>query len=355
MRKLSILCLVVVAVPAIALAQPKSADDFYKEGETQYNLGNFLPAVEAFKKGFELEPSESKKAAYLYNVAQAYRQAKDCSQAQFFYKRYLALKENDQKKPLRPEKRQEIEDRIKELDECARQQEAIRNRPPDQNLRPDDNENKDPDKNANNNKVTPPDKVIGQLEDEEAEEDDGIEKGAAVERPRLVSIRVIGGGAKVTAGDVDVPLQATFALIGGYPFVLTDQMMLDLGAGFGFTPVPYEQMGMSKTATLSALFANVGFTFLPIPKLGVRADVGAGALFFGNISNSTFTANQETTGALTMGHFRFGISADYSITPNFIATLAPIAFSYSPAKEGLRDDINAITAIDFMIGLGYRM
>ena len=35
---------------------------------------------------------ESKKPAYLYNVAQAYRQGGKCKDAAFFYKRYLSLK-----------------------------------------------------------------------------------------------------------------------------------------------------------------------------------------------------------------------------------------------------------------------
>src|SRR5437870_2861996 len=139
MKGTKILLCASVLLPALALAQPKTPDDWYKEGENKYNLGDFQGAVDAFKKGFELEPSESKKAAYLFNVAQAYRMAKDCYNAQFFYKRYLALKEGDTKKPLKEEKRKEIEDRIKELDECARQQEAIKNKPPD----------KDPDNGAN--------------------------------------------------------------------------------------------------------------------------------------------------------------------------------------------------------------
>ena len=114
-------------------------------------------------------------------------------------------------------------------------------------------------------------------------------------------------------------------------------------------------MGMSKTATLSAVFANIGATYLVIPKLGLRGDVGVGGLFFGNVSNSQFTGMQETTGALTMLHLRFGVSIDYAITPNIIATAMPFAFSLSPAKEGLRDDVKRITAIDFMVGIGYRM
>jgi outer membrane protein assembly factor BamD (BamD/ComL family) len=59
----------------LALAQPKTPDDWYKEGETQYNLGNFEKAADAFKQGYSLETIENKKPAYLFNVAQAYRRA----------------------------------------------------------------------------------------------------------------------------------------------------------------------------------------------------------------------------------------------------------------------------------------
>lgn len=354
MRRMITFVCASLLIPAVAAAQPKTPDDWYKEGETQYNLGNFGGAVDAFKKGFELEPNESKKSAYLYNVAQAYRQAKDCSNAQFFYKRYLALKENDAKKPLKPEKRQEIEDRIKELDECAKQQEAIRQKPPEQNLRPDEgNGDKDEGDKPAGNKVAP-DKRVG-----DTTEGDGgegrITRSVPGNAPRLLSVRLEGGGAKLSTGDVQVPIQATVALFGGYPLSLGEQLTLELGAGFTFTPVPYESMGTSKSAAFTTLVADVGATYEVIPKLGVRGDVGIGALLFTGASESPFTANAPTTGALAMLHVRIGVSADYAITPNVIATITPFAFSYSPPKAGLRDDIKSITAIDFMVGLGYRM
>ena len=116
------------------LRSRKTADDWYKEGETQYNLGNFDKAAEAFKQGFALETDESKKPAYLYNVAQAYRQGNKCKDAAFFYKRYLSLKDQDTVKPLKPEKRAEIEQRITELEECAKNQDAIAKKPPDNTL-----------------------------------------------------------------------------------------------------------------------------------------------------------------------------------------------------------------------------
>src|SRR6187455_1601037 len=124
-------------VPMLALAQPKSADDWYKEGETQYNLGEFDKAADAFKQGYALETVESKKAAYLYNVAQAYRQGGKCKDSAFFYKRYLSLKDEETAKPLSAEKRSEIEQRIAEQEECAKKLDENAQKPPSNTLPPE--------------------------------------------------------------------------------------------------------------------------------------------------------------------------------------------------------------------------
>src|ERR1041384_2306924 len=134
MRKI---CFAILLVPALVWAEPKSADDWYKEGENQYNLGNFDKAVEAFKQGFSLETNESKKAAYLFNVAQSYRQANDCKNAQFFYKRFLSLKDSDTAKPLSAKTRKDVEERINELEACVQQATSISKKPPNNNLRPE--------------------------------------------------------------------------------------------------------------------------------------------------------------------------------------------------------------------------
>ena len=125
-----------VLSPVLAFAEPKTADDWYKEGETQYNLGNFDKAADAFKQGYSLETVDNKKPAYLYNVAQAYRQGKKCKDAAFFYKRYLSLKDQDTAKPLAPEKRTEIEGWISELEECEKNQDSIANKTPDTTIPP---------------------------------------------------------------------------------------------------------------------------------------------------------------------------------------------------------------------------
>jgi hypothetical protein len=349
MKRITCVCLALLLVPALALAQPaptKSAGDWFKEGETHYNLGNFSDAIDAFKKAFALETVESNKAVYLYNIAQSYRFAKDCSNAQFFYKRFLALNP-----PLSPAKRGEIEARIKELEDCARQQEAIKNRPPDTNLKPDGSEG--------DGEGTRPDPGTGVAEQPGSDAGDdpddlGVQKPAE-QPPRVVSVRLTGGGSKLSAGDLPIPLQATGALIGGYPIPM-GHVVLEVGGGFTFTPVPFTgPMMESKTAQLIGVMANVGATYLAHPKVGVRGDLGIGARWFNGVGESPFTGFAPTSGALPMFHLRLGVSADFAITPNIVATVVPIAFSFSPPPSGLRDDIKSIRALDFMVGLGYRM
>jgi tetratricopeptide (TPR) repeat protein len=335
------LAFVLLLAPALAVGEPKTPDGWYKEGETQYNLGNFDGAVDAFKKGFELETNESKRPAYLFNVAQAYRQAKNCKDAVFFYKRYLALKENDKVKPLSEKKRAEVEKIIDELDDCAKQQEALTKKPPDKN--PDDE--KQPEKPVAVATVEPP--------KDEKPEQPPVE--APAQPPHVISVRALGGAAKISTGNLAVPVQASLGLVAGVPLSLGD-LTLELGAAFLFSPVPYEDaMNASHSAQMISVLGDLGATYRVHPRVGIRGDLGAGVLVFGGVSDSPFTDDKPTTGALTMLEVRVGASVDIAITPNVVATVAPIAFSYSPAKTGLRSDITSITRLDFMIGLGYRM
>ena len=151
-----------------------------------------------------------------------------------------------------------------------------------------------------------------------------------------------------------MPMQATFALVGGYPIPIDSKLTVEVGAAFTFTPIPYDAMMGSKTAQMWGLLANGGATYEVIPRLGLRGDVGLGALFFANVGGSPFTGGSDTDGALSMFHVRAAVSADYAVTPNLVITATPFAFTYSPPKTGLTPDITSITSIDFMIGIGYR-
>jgi hypothetical protein len=355
-------------VPMLALAQPKSADDWYKEGETQYNLGEFDKAADAFKQGYALETVESKKAAYLYNVAQAYRQGGKCKDSAFFYKRYLSLKDQDTAKPLSAQKRTEVEHFISDMEACAKSLEANAKKTPDSTIPPGGSGDTGgsatptrPDTTAGAGSGSG--KTVADNSDDGSDSDDSDDNSvsaAVFPPPKVLSARFEGGAAKISAGDLDVPIQASFGLIGGYPVFVQDKLEIDAGAAITFTPVPFQNtMTMAKkNASMTTVLADAGATYLVAPRIGLRADVGVGALIFGGISDAgnPFTdMGAPTSGALTMLAVRAGVSADYAITPNIYATVAPFAFTYSPAKSGLRSDIKSLTRMDFMVGVGYRM
>jgi hypothetical protein len=377
----SVVLCAAVLLPALAFAEPKSADDWYTEGETQYNLGNFDKAADAFKQGYSLESVDNKKPAYLYNVAQAYRQAKKCKDASFFYKRYLSLKDQDTAKPLNPDKRKEIEGWIAELEECEKSQDSIASKRPDSTIPPNGNPTgtgttgtgttgtgttgtgttgtttttKTGTGTGSGTKVAD----AGSGEGEGDDDGGGIHAGVTVEQPKVISLRFTGGVSKISAGDLTVPVEPTFNLFAGYPIAVSEQLEVDVGVDLNFTPVPYtDSMNVKKTGQFIGVLADVGAVYSVAPKIGLRADLGIGANVFSGISEmgNPFTQNgAATTGALGMLAVRVGVAADYMITPNVLITVAPIAFTYSPAKDGLRSDIKSLTRLDFMLGVGYRM
>jgi tetratricopeptide (TPR) repeat protein len=347
MRKICIAA--ALLVPALAWGQPRTAEDWYKEGETQFNLGNFDKAIVAFKEGFSLETSDSKKAAYLYNVAQSYRQANDCKNALFFYKRFLALKANDTAKPLAPKVRKDVEDRITELESCVQQAASISKKPPNNNIPPGGDGTDRPSTPEDSH--APPGTTVATATPEPDPDTVAVRKTTPPSAPHVLSLRATGGGTKLSTGDIDVPVQFTAALVAGYPIRLNDQLTLEPGVAFTFSPVPYD----GGSAQIYGLMANGGLSYEVLPRAAIRLDVGLGAMFFAGASESPFTAGAQTSGALSMFHARAALSGDYAFTPSFFGTITPIAFTYSPAKAGLDESIDAITSIDFMLGIGYRM
>jgi tetratricopeptide (TPR) repeat protein len=101
-----------VAATPVA-AQTESSDAaarrLYTEGRKAFDLGEFEKAVVAYKAAYKAKPD----AAFLFNIAQAYRLANDPTQAAFFYKSFL------RNRPDAPN-RAEIEERIKQMDEATR-------------------------------------------------------------------------------------------------------------------------------------------------------------------------------------------------------------------------------------------
>jgi hypothetical protein len=356
MKRLAAVACASMFAPLLALADPHTADEWYKQGENEYNLGNFEKAADAFKQGFALEANNSKKPVYLYNVAQAYRQANRCKDAEFFYKRFLSLKEGDTVKPLKASTKAEIEQWITQLEDCVKQQEAVAKKP-EGGGHPDG----DPTKAGasagaaagpgTGRRVASTDRDTG--------EDEGDITKRATGAPQLLSAQLVAGISKISAGTTTVPVEPTFTLIAGYPLYPMPKLELDVGGLFGFTPVPFvnSMTNAKQTGKMMHLMADAGAVYVVAPKIDVRGDLGVGMLVFGGISDMGNPFTQDgapTSGALAMFAIRIAAAADYELTKNVVATVSP-AFAYSPAKAGLRSDIHAITSFDFLIGVGYRM
>ncbi len=80
-----LLFVLALCISGTALADKDASLATYAKGKREYNLGNFAEAIVAFKAAYK----EYEAPAYLYNIAQSYRQLKNCKDALFFYQRYL--------------------------------------------------------------------------------------------------------------------------------------------------------------------------------------------------------------------------------------------------------------------------
>lgn len=360
MRRTFVIVALSLCTAATARADEATAKQQYEQGAREYNLGQFQKAIQLFTSAYEQWPEP----AFLFNIAQAYRQAGDCKQALFFYKRFLALKENDTKKPVTPEVKKEVEGRIVELDECVKRD--IASKPPDAL----DNSMSSapstpppatttPAKPAATKPVATADANNDGGGDDDQQEDKPKAAPTAGWHPSILSARITGGVSKVNAGNVATPVQAAAALTVGYPLVLGDAFTLELGAAGTFAPVSYGTTSAGDgSASFIGLAANVGASYQVMPSLAVRVDAGAGVLLLGGLEKdgNPFTmSGSAATGTLSALLVRAALSADYAITNNFIVTATPIAFSYSPAPSGLLSSISSLTTLSFMVGVGYRM
>ena len=354
MIRTSCMLALIAALSHGAYADEATAKARYSAGESAYNLGQFDKAIELFKQAYEQWPEP----AFLFNVAQAYRQTGDCKQALFFYKRFLSLKENDTKRPMKSELKTEVEGRVAELEECVRRE--IASKPPTQL---DDGQTSHatgpakPTEPASSQVKTDPKVATRDDGDGDDDSDHPPVAPATGARPSIFSARVAAGAAKVKIGDLDAGFQPSFAAVVGYPLAL-GPLELDLGPAITFAPAPYMTTSNGNaTADLIGIAANAGARYAVAPKLAVRVDVGGGVLV---VTGSTkpgnpFTATGATsTGAVSTPLVRAAASVDYALTDNLAISAMPIAFTYSPAPSGFLPSISSLTTIAFMLGVELR-
>ncbi|NOK31832.1 tetratricopeptide repeat protein [Corallococcus exercitus] len=94
----------------------EQAREKFSEGNLAYDLGEFDRALKAFSEAYRLKPLP----AFLFNIAQCHRQLNSPSRAAFFYRRYLALSQEE------PANADVVRELIAEMDTKARVQEEQR-------------------------------------------------------------------------------------------------------------------------------------------------------------------------------------------------------------------------------------
>src|SRR5581483_5097054 len=75
------------AAPAGAASSEKASRELFQRAEKSFNLGRFPEALADYQAAYEAKPLP----AFLFNIAQCYRNMQSYERARFFFRRYLAL------------------------------------------------------------------------------------------------------------------------------------------------------------------------------------------------------------------------------------------------------------------------
>jgi tetratricopeptide (TPR) repeat protein len=314
----------------------QAAQEFFARGNTAYNLGHFDEAADVFSKAYEAWPQPE----FLYNIAQSYRLGLNCKQALHFYKRFRSLKDQDTVAPLSQKKKDEIEKFITELTECVANADRSAVAQPDTIVKPQlTPPSAPPTPVAVPTTPAPPAAAPSaapgarrgasgrtaalEPKDDDEDGDDAVAKQPPSAGPQLVVARLTGGVAMISAGDLGVPVQPVFGLIGGYPIHLAP-LTLELGAALSYTPLPYTVMNDSRSATMLGFRATAVASYPIWSRLSLRGHIGAGVVSLSGLEAGNPIVVGHQAGSFMLSSVAVGVAADYEITPNIVATVSPL-------------------------------
>jgi tetratricopeptide (TPR) repeat protein len=113
------LVLALALVAPTARAQPDDntarAKVYFDAANKHYDLREFSAAIDSFKKAYELLPEP----IFLFDIAQAYRQLRECENSAAFYRTYL-------RNAPSADNRAKVDKFIVEMDDCAKTQQSER-------------------------------------------------------------------------------------------------------------------------------------------------------------------------------------------------------------------------------------
>ena len=373
-------------------ADKKAALKAYKKGTIKYNLGEWTEAIALFKLAFETYPD----AAFLFNIAQSYRQADDCQQGAFFYKRYLALKPDAVNKS-------EVKGFIRTLEATCKKRDALAARnaeaaaaaeaakakaaaaeaaaeakakaeadaeaEAEAKAAADAKAKADADAaaaaaaaNSNNTVTTGTEGTAAATGTEGTEGTLAVESGGDIGMvadgsPSLFVARVSLGSAIMSIAGLDTEPQMNISLGGGYPFHF-GSITVDAGALISYTTANWESPSATGSASLTAFLVNAGASMPVADKIRVNGEVGMGMMVYSGLDvpgNVFVNEGQMAKGSLSSASFRLALGAEYAINNNLTVSLQPLVLSFSPAADGMREGIDNVNSYQALLGVGYKM
>lgn len=329
----------------LAHADPKQvAEEHFKKANIAFDLGKWDEAIDGFSKAYEAWA----RPEFLFNIAQSHRLAGHCKEAALFYRKYLTLN-----KKVPAKQRASIQKQLAELDKCVADMPKLPDPPPPEPTPPP--EPPPPDPKPPEPAVPTRPVVATARPDPEAP---AIIQRAAVRRrgPRL-SVEGSAGVGVLTAGDVQIDPQPTFALAIAYP-VTSGRLRIELGVRASYMPLPYDTMtpGGFGGRDRAEMFGGYGAVAVAVPVTGrivIRGDLGLGVMAVNGLGiGNPITASREAASYL-LPSTRAGIGADVALSRNLSLTISPFALALGRGVDGM--SVDTLREIEAVVGLGFRL
>jgi hypothetical protein len=324
----------------------KKAREAFAEGQNFFNLAQWDKAIDAWQKGYQLKPDP----VFLFNIAQAYRQAQNYDRALFFYRSYLR---NSPDAPNRAAVERWIETSQRGLDDQRRAKAAA-----DAAAAKEATERAERERQDRRERERESERERGTLQL-------GAAGPAAPAPPRQRRIDLsIAGGIDAWVGSMPTPLavnggagyigtQVVFsgAVAGGYTFFERGRLQLRAGLRFGYSFLPDQRRnGALSRCNVPALMPLVVCSstdhLISIdaePTLIVRlfrdklygfVNIGIGALVFAGVENGSFwLARPLNVGTVSITRAAFelrpSVGLAYRIVPLLSVFVLP-GVVYSP-------------------------
>jgi hypothetical protein len=271
-----------------------------------------------------------------------------------FYKRFVAVKDQDTEAPLTPKKRGEIDRFISELTECVAKTDSSASVQPDTLVKPQPAP-AEVTSGAGGAAAQP--STAGRAGPRvaalDARRDAGDETGrtASVATPGVAVVSVAGGIALLGAGDLGIPVQPVVRLAAGYP-IHVDPVTIALGGALSYTPLPYTVMGEQKLGAMVGVRAAAVASYPVTPKLSLHGELGLGIVSLSGLGAGNPISADRSPGTFTLPSVALGVGLDYEVARGVTATLSPLSVALSRGADGMY--AKSLREVDIVVGLGYR-